>query len=124
MASAPTVLVIEDDADNRFVLGERLRAELPDTRVIVAESAEGALELASRTRPTVIVLDLHLSRIEGFELARRLRAEAPATPIVALTGDTRPEVRERAAREGFAGFLTKPDGVDRLPALIRELSRP
>lgn len=119
-----SILVIEDDPDNRFLLGERLRAELPDARVIVAESADAALELTTRTRPTVIVLDLHLHGMEGFELAARLRAEMPAVPIVLLTGDMRPEARERAEREGFAAFLTKPEGVDELPALIRRLSSP
>ena len=124
MSAPSTVLVIDDDPDNRFLIAERLRAELPDARVIVAESAEDALELAARARPSVVVLDLHLTRMDGFDLADRLHADAPAVPIVLLTGDTRPEIRERAERGRFAAFLTKPEGVDHLSALIRRLSAP
>jgi CheY-like chemotaxis protein len=116
--AAPTLLLIEDDPATRFVIGERLRAEFPDLRVIVAESGEAGLELAARTRPTIIVLDLHLRGIEGFEVARRIRATA-SVPIVLLTADARQDVRERALREGFEAFLLKPEGLERLPELLR-----
>lgn len=67
------------------------------------------------------MLDLGLRGMSGFEFARRLRALAGPTPVVALTGDARPETRARAASEGFAAFFVKPDGVDQLLHVLRRL---
>src|SRR5512145_2513024 len=109
-----SILVVEDDTDTRRVLGEVLTALFPSTRVLMAESGEAALELIRRTRPSVVVLDLHLSGIHGFEFAARIAAlEAGPPPIVALTGDSSPATLKRAETAGFAAFLRKPADVDR-----------
>jgi CheY-like chemotaxis protein len=115
-----TILLIEDDADARFVLNARLAAAFPHARVIAAESAEAGLELAAHSRPTVIVLDLRLGGMDGFAFARQVRELAEA-PIVVLTGDGRPETRERALREGAAAFLLKPSGAADLCDVISTL---
>jgi CheY-like chemotaxis protein len=117
------ILIVEDNADTRQVLGEYLTALFPEVRVLMTESGETGLELARRTRPSVVVLDLHLRGITGFEFAERLR-EIPATtgvPIVALTGDMRPDTMLRAEAAGFVAFLRKPAAIDRLETVLRPL---
>jgi CheY-like chemotaxis protein len=120
------ILVVEDDTDTRRALGELLTALFPETRVLMAESGEAALELIRRTRPSVVVLDLHLGGIQGFDFAARVAAlaGAPGPPIVALTGDSSPATLKRAETAGFAAFLRKPADIDRLEAVLRPILEP
>lgn len=116
------ILVVEDDRDTRQALGEYLTALFPDARVVMTESGETGLELALRTRPTVVVLDLHLRGIQGFEFAERLRRHSGwEVPIVALTGDMSPDTLLQAEEAGFAAFLRKPADMDRLGAVLKPL---
>ncbi len=116
------LLVVEDDADTRRALGENLAALFPDSRVVTSESGEAALELARRTRPSIVLLDLRLGGMDGFEFAARLReAGADAVSIVALTGDMRPDTLMKAELAGFTAFLRKPADMDRLEMVFRAL---
>jgi CheY-like chemotaxis protein len=119
----PVILVIEDDSETRQALGEYLSTVFAGSRVLMSESGEAALELVQRTRPSIVLLDLRLRGIGGFEFAERLRALRPplAVPIVALTGDMSPETLTRAEAAGFAAFLRKPADLDRLEAVLRSL---
>jgi CheY-like chemotaxis protein len=117
------ILIVEDRAATRHVIGEYLTALFPEARILTAESGETGLELARRTRPSVVILDLHLPGMGGFEFAERLR-QMPATaslPIVALTEDMRPDTLLRAEAAGFAAFLHKPANMDRLETVVRLL---
>ncbi len=119
----PVILLVEDDADTRRAIGEYLTTLFPEIRVLMTESGETGLELACRTRPSVVLLDLRLRGIGGFEFARRL-AEAlgpGAVPIVALTGDLSPDTLRRAEAAGFVAFLRKPADMDRLETVLRSL---
>jgi CheY-like chemotaxis protein len=123
-ARAPQVImVIEDDTDTRQALGEYLKTVFPEARIVMSESGEAGLELARRTRPRVIVLDLRLRGIGGFEFADRLRAEdgADGVAIVALTGDMSPDTLMKAEAAGFKAFLRKPADMDRLEMVLRPL---
>jgi CheY-like chemotaxis protein len=116
------ILVVEDDTDTRKVLGELLTGLFPSTRVLMAESGEAALELIRRTRPSVVVLDLHLKGIQGFDFAARIAAlDGPRPPIIALTGDSSPATLKRSETAGFAAFLRKPADIDRLEAVLRPI---
>lgn len=123
MITMPLIMVIEDDAETRQALGEYLTTLFPDARVVMSESAETALELALRSRPDVVLLDLRLRGIDGFEFARRLRGDprAAGASIVALTGDMRPDTLLRAEEAGFVAFLRKPADMDRLETVLRPL---
>lgn len=125
-ASAPVLLVIEDDTDTRQALAEYLTALFPDARVLMSESGEAGLELALRTRPRVVLLDLRLRGIHGFEFAERLTrsGQAPGVSIVALTGDMSPDTLMKAETAGFTAFLRKPADMDRLEAVLRPLLDP
>jgi CheY-like chemotaxis protein len=118
-----SILVVEDDLDTRQALGEYLARLFPEARVLMTDSGETGLELARRTRPSVVLLDLHLKAMGGFEFAERLRA-LPAgadVPIVALTGDMSPDTLLKAEAAGFVAFLRKPAGMDRLEPVLRLL---
>lgn len=117
----PIILVVEDDTETRQALGEILTALFPASRVLMSESGEAGLALVRRTRPTVVLLDLNLGGIHGFEFAERVRSLNPADgpPIVALTGDFDPATLMRAETAGFAAFLRKPADVDRLETVLR-----
>jgi CheY-like chemotaxis protein len=119
----PVILVVEDDADTRQALGEYLTTLFPGARVMMTDSGETGLELARRTPPSVVLLDLRLGGIGGFEFVERLREvlPLPGTSIVALTGDMSPATLLRAEEAGFAAFLRKPADMDRLEAVLRPL---
>jgi len=117
------ILVVEDDPDSRQAIGEYLATLFPDARVVMSESGETALALAQRNAPRVVLLDLRLGGMHGFEFAKRLRQHGGGadTAIVALTGDTSADTLLKAEEAGFAAFLRKPADLDRLEAVIRPL---
>jgi CheY-like chemotaxis protein len=116
------IMVVEDDPDTRLAVGEYLKTVFPEVRILMSESGEAGLELARRTRPRVIVLDLRLRGIGGFEFATRLRDEgAESVAIVALTGDMSPDTLMKAEAAGFKAFLRKPADMDRLEMVLRPL---
>ncbi|HSE94232.1 MAG TPA: response regulator [Methylomirabilota bacterium] len=118
-----SILVVEDDPETRQALGEYLATFFPEARVLMTDSGETGLELARRTRPSVVLLDLRLKGMGGFEFGERLR-RLPAgagVPIVALTGDMRPDTLLKAEAAGFVAFLRKPADMDRLETVLRPL---
>jgi CheY-like chemotaxis protein len=117
------ILIVEDDPDTRLAIGEYLSTLFPDARVVTSESGETALALAQRIAPRVVLLDLRLGGMQGFEFAERLRRHVRGTDtaIVALTADTSPATLLRAEEAGFTAFLRKPADLDRLEAVLRPL---
>jgi CheY-like chemotaxis protein len=117
------ILVVEDDPDSRQAIGEYLSTLFPRTRVVMSESGENALALAQRIAPRVVLLDLRLGGMHGFEFATRLRQHGGTsdTAIVALTGDTSADTLLKAEEAGFVAFLRKPADLDRLEAVLRPL---
>jgi CheY-like chemotaxis protein len=120
--SGMKVLVVDDEPDARQLLEQILLA--CGARVQLAADAEQALELLRGDRPDVLVSDIGMPNTDGFELIRRVRAQADAdlsrVPAVALTAFTRRDDERRALREGFDRYLPKP--VD-ATALVAELAR-
>jgi CheY-like chemotaxis protein len=120
--TAPLVLVIDDVEDNRDLYAQFLRHE--GFRVELAADGEAGLAKAMTVQPNVIVLDLGLPALDGWEVARRLKAsQATATiPVVALTGHATAEARERALAAGVDEFCTKPFlPVDLIATIRRHL---
>ena len=102
------ILLVEDHEDNRNIY--RTILEHYGFDVLVAGDGEEGVRMASEGSPDLVLLDIDIPVLDGFEVARQLKA-AEATgkiPIVALTAHSRPEDRERAAEAGFDGYLTKP----------------
>lgn len=111
------VLVVDDNPDASITLAEYLRAF--GHQVTVAWNGEDALEAALEARPNVVLLDLGMSCMNGFEAAHRLRADPAFGPpvLVAITGWGSEEDRQRTRQAGFAHHFVKP--VD--PAMIVNL---
>lgn len=103
-----TVLVVEDVPANRALVIKLLRAAGHD--VMDAEDVTTSLELARRRRPDVILMDLSMPGIDGWEALRRIRAddEISACPVVAVSAHAMTSDRERALAAGFDGYMSKP----------------
>lgn len=112
------VLLIDDNEDAAESLAWMLRADGHDVRL--GFSAEDALAMAADWRPDVMLLDIGLPRMDGYEVARRLRADPALTAVqlVALTGYGRPEDLRRSTEAGFDGHLVKPVDLAALAATI------
>lgn len=114
------LLVVDDEPDSARALARLLRFWGHDVRV--AHDARSALDEARRHRPGLVLLDLGLPGVDGFEVARRLREEAGNPRLVALTGHSREPDRLRAAELGFAAYLVKPVDPAELGRLLGENS--
>ena len=103
-----TILLVEDNSDNRIVYRRAL--EHFGYTVIEALDGEAAIRLAAECVPDLILMDISIPRIDGWEATRVIRADARTKqiPIVALTAHAMPADRARAGEAGFASYLTKP----------------
>jgi signal transduction histidine kinase/ActR/RegA family two-component response regulator len=110
------VLVVEDNEDAR----EMLRNLLLLLGHEVHEASDGAsgIEEARRLRPDAALIDIGLPGIDGYEVARRIRADVPDARLVAVTGYGQPEDRERALAAGFDVHLVKPVDPEQLQRLL------
>jgi CheY-like chemotaxis protein/anti-sigma regulatory factor (Ser/Thr protein kinase) len=120
-----TVLYIEDNAVNTIIVGE-LIAQRSDLKMLTAETGEGGLAIASAARPHLVLLDMQLPDIDGFEVFARLRAD-PRTariPCIALSANAMPDDIERALRMGLADYWTKPLDFRTFMASIEALFGP
>jgi CheY-like chemotaxis protein len=115
-----TVLIVDDHDDTRELYALALGAEL-GVNVVTAENGLHALEMLREHRPAVVVVDLGMPIMDGYELVRRMR-EDPATAktrAIALSGFTGTQDRARARSAGFEQFLGKPCLPHDLAALVR-----
>jgi CheY-like chemotaxis protein len=119
--AARTVLVVDDNDDAREMLREILRA----AGHTVYEAADGpsALEVARARHFDVALVDIGLPGLDGYEVARRLRASAEGTLLVALTGYGQRADRERATAAGFDHHIVKPVDPDALLAMLSDPAR-
>ena len=118
-----SILVIEDNADTRDVL--KLMLEVEGASVETAENGEQGLRAAERLRPDVVLCDIGLPDIDGFEVARRIRArtDLAVSRLIALTGYGQAEDMRQAIKAGFDAHLTKPVNLDQLMALLVSAAR-
>ena len=118
------ILVVEDDASIRLGLEDTLRAKGYD--VVVATRGEEALILATSARPDLIILDIMLPDIDGFEVCRRLkssRAHIPNTPVIMLTARGAELDRVRGLELGADDYVTKPFSLMELLARVAAVLR-
>jgi CheY-like chemotaxis protein len=103
-----TLLLVEDNEDNRIIYSTVLRHL--GYRVIEAQDGVEAVELARTAQPDLILMDISIPRMDGWEATRILRGDSrtSAIPIVALTAHALADDRERAAEVGFSSYLAKP----------------
>jgi two-component system cell cycle response regulator DivK len=109
------ILYVEDNDDNIYML--RMRFELLEGfNVLVAEDGVSGVEKAAAELPDVILMDLDLPLIDGWEATRRIKGNAATRhiPVIALTAHAMPGSREKALAAGCDEFDTKPIEFDRL----------
>jgi CheY-like chemotaxis protein len=112
------VLIVEDDDDSRDLLGELITTF--GHNPIGAKNGSDALRQVSAARPDVALIDIGLPDVDGFEVARRVRAVLGPAPIrlVALTGYSDKETRAIATEAGFDDYMTKPVIAEALAELL------
>ena len=117
------ILAVDDDRDALALVREILEAT--GATVFTADSAQQALETLERTTPDVLLTDLGMPQMSGFELIERVRhaerAEIREIPAVALTAYARSEDRAKSLRSGFQMHLAKPIDPGELMAAIASL---
>jgi PAS domain S-box-containing protein len=116
-----SILVVDDEEDSREVLAEVLRQYGAQTRT--ASSAEEALSAIARSTPQVLLSDIGMPSVDGFELVRRVRELIPSDEMIAmaLTGLGSAHDRKRALADGFQVCMVKPVDPDRLVEAIKQL---
>jgi CheY-like chemotaxis protein len=116
------IVYVEDNDDNVFMLQTRL--ELTEGyQVLVAANGNEGLALVSRERPNLVLMDLNLPDVDGWEVTRRLKAdpETADIPVIALTAHAMSGDREKALAAGCDEFDTKPVNFERLLQKMRSL---
>ena len=117
------ILYVEDNEDNVYML--KMRLELTDEfEVLVAENGQKGCEVAAKELPDLILMDLEMPVVDGWEAARRLKSkhETRHIPIIGLSAHALAGEREKALAAGCEEFDTKPVEFDRLLAKIRGFS--
>ncbi|NDJ84362.1 MAG: response regulator [Chloroflexi bacterium] len=117
------VLVVDDDWMNREVIETYLQSA--GYRVITVNSGERALEVAASEPPSLVVLDLKMPGMDGFETCRRLKADGRTrfTPVMVITGVDDDDDRRQAIQTGADDFLTKPFNSLVMLTRVRSLLR-
>ena len=116
------VLVVDDNIDAAEAIATLLEFSGYDTDV--AHTPQSALETAARSKPDLVLLDIGLPGMTGYEVAQRMREGGANrhTKIVALTGYGQEQDNEQAKAAGFSAYLVKPVDADQLTALVNELT--
>jgi putative two-component system response regulator len=113
------ILAVDDEESNLLLLRRILERD-GYTRVDVTTDASRVVRMFVESRPDLVLLDLHMPGMDGFELMERLRSvsgEGPGVPFLVLTADATQETKRRALSAGARDFLTKP--LDRIELLLR-----
>jgi CheY-like chemotaxis protein len=116
------ILIVEDNELNRDMLRRRLERRGFD--VAVAGDGEAAVAAVREQRPDLVLMDMSLPEVDGWEATRRLKAdeETRAIPVVALTAHAMHDDRERALAAGCDDYATKPVDFDALIDKVRALA--
>jgi two-component system, cell cycle response regulator DivK len=117
----PKVLIVEDNEMNRDMLGRRLGRK--GFEVVIATDGGEGLEMAVSENPDIILMDMSLPVVDGWEASRRLKADdtTKQIPIIALTAHAMSGDREKALEAGCDDYDTKPIELQRLLEKIEAL---
>ena len=116
------ILYVEDNEDNIYVLESRLKRQ--GHAVVIARDGASGVQLAAIERPDLILMDLSLPVLDGWEATRQIKAaqQTRHIPVIALTANAMTGDREKALAAGCDDFDTKPIIIARLLDKIRALS--
>jgi two-component system, cell cycle response regulator DivK len=115
-----TILIVEDNLPNRKLIEAVLRPR--GYNLLVATNGIEAIEMASREKPDLILMDLQLPMMSGYETTRRLKklSSTARIPVVALTAHVMAEDRQQASDCGCDGFIAKPINTRAFPLDLRK----
>ena len=118
---AKSILIVEDNDDARQMMAAVLT--LGGHVVRAARDGQGGLAIAATTLPDIALIDISLPDMDGYELARRLRARhnGHRVALVAVTGFGQQEDQRRALEAGFDAHVVKPVSAERLEQLLADL---
>ncbi len=113
------ILIVDDNQDSRELTVKVLKNR--GYQMIEASDGEEALEKALAEKPDLILMDISIPKINGYEVTRRLKSQADfkATPIIALTAHAMKGDKEKALESGCDGYISKPINVHELPDQIK-----
>ena len=116
------ILVIEDNEDNLTLI--HLLLERAKYEVLMATDGSTGLDIASKERPDIVLLDLAMPEMDGWEVARKLKANilTKDIPIIAVSAHALPKDRGRAMKAGCDAFIMKPFSVSKLIGEIENLT--
>jgi signal transduction histidine kinase len=117
-----TVLVVDDQSDSCELLAALFERE--GARVVQCDSAESALGVLTDVAAHLLIADIAMPDIDGYELIRRVRATNPALPAIAVSAYARPQDRRRALSAGFDGYCAKPVEAPQLLRAVRDVLLP
>jgi len=113
-----TILYIEDNPENSLLVKRVLEAE--GYKVVEADSGTAGLSKAETMRPDLVLMDINLPEMDGYELTRRFKqmVRLAGVPVVAMTANVMKGDREKTLAAGCDGYIQKPIDVDQLPIQI------
>lgn len=116
-----SILIVDDDPDNLILMGFQV-SQLIGCSVISASDGVTALSMAKAFQPDLILLDMMLPDVDGFEVARRLKQDAQTCkiPLIAVTAMARSQDEEFAIQAGCNSYLRKPYDLENLGAAIQQ----
>lgn len=118
-----SVIIVDDHALVRMGI-RRLLDDLPDVEVVAeAESGEMALTLVKTHQPDVVLLDMKMPGIDGWEVTRRLTKSYPQIKVIAVTAMSSEPLPGRILQLGAMGYLTKESGAEEMAAAIRKVAK-
>jgi CheY-like chemotaxis protein len=114
------ILVVEDQPTNAELVREIL--EMARHRVVIAANAQEAMEAVRQNRPDLVLLDIGLPVVDGFQLAKNFKQmpEMADVPVIALTAHAMPEEVQRARNVGCVAHITKPFDIQKLLQIVEE----
>lgn len=114
------IVYIEDNPTNRTLVESLLGTQRPSIQLLLAEDGETGVEMVISEKPDLVLLDIHLPGIDGFETLRRIRLDdnCATIPVIALSAAAMPADIERGRAAGFRDYLTKPFNFEHLLSTI------
>ncbi len=120
VSTRPRILVVDDDPSLLAALRETIEQVIPEAIVAVATDGYEALVQVGAFRPDVLVLDIRMPRLDGFEVCRRLKAkkETASIRILAVTAHPEGQVRDQVMACGADDFLEKPFAIEKFRSRV------